>query len=274
MKNLSFIQKNFFDSLFYAQEVAKRLNTRVANFHDLIELRINQDFDTSFIWNHWFTPLATLYLGKYNGKRLIVIAQHLGPINNKERFLQWADSGKRKEGSGNKQNGSAGLPKISQQEFSDLIEGKYGEVSILDFAEYYRKHGSNIQCSFIPYIKACEDPLLKALFGPKFKLFLDKHFQISFDNTQNKNKLEEAAHKILEFGICDQYGFWLFDSYGIDFPDDQPVALFLSLGRLTSYGRHDLSMVTEIRTQEDPGYARFVVLNDKNDDVFEMVRHF
>ena len=267
MKNLSFIQENFFDSLFFAQEVAKKLNTRVANFHDLINLRINQNPDDSFVWNRWFTPLATIYLGKHNEKRLIVVAQHLGPLNNKERFLQWADSGKKDEGSERKQYGSAGLPKISQQEFSDLIEGKFGEVSILDFDEYYAKHGANIQSSFIHFADTWGDPLLKALFGPKCDDFLDKHLQISTDNAKKKRKEEGAGYKILELGIRDRYGWHLFDSNKVDFPDDEPIALFLTLGRLCDYMNRDLSLATEIRTHEDAGHANFVVLNNESQDV-------
>jgi hypothetical protein len=267
MKNLAFIQKNFFDSLMFAQEVAKKSNKKLATFHDLINLRINQNHDDSFVWNRWLTPFATLYLGRHNEKRLIVIAQHLGPLNNKERFLQWAESGKKDDGSNRKQYGSAGLPKISQQEFTDLIEGKFGEVSILDFDEYYTKYGTNVQNSFIHFADAWDDPLLKLLFGAKCNDFLEKHLQISSDNAKKKGKQEGAENKILEIGIRDRYGWYLFSSNKIDFPDDEPIALFLTFGRLNSYGNHDLSLGTEIRTHEDSGHANFVVLNDENEDV-------
>jgi hypothetical protein len=267
MKNLAFIQKNFFDSLVFAQEVAKKFNTKLATFHDLINLRVNQNHDNSFVWNRWFTPFATLYLGRHNGRRLIVVAQHLGPLNNKERFLQWAESGKKDEDSDRRQYGSAGLPKISQQEFVDLIESKFGEVSILDFDEYYAKYGVNIQSSFIHFANAWDDSLLKLLFGAKCNDFLEKHLQISSDNAKEKNKKEGAGNKILELGIRDRYGWYLFDSHKVDFPDDEPIALFLTLGRLTSYSNNDLSLGTEIRTHEDSGHANFVVLNDENEDV-------
>lgn len=267
MKNLAFIQKNFFDSLTFAQEVAKKLNKRIATLPDLINLRVNQDYDNSFVWNRWFTPFTTFYLGKHQDKRLMVVAHHLGPLNNKERFLQWTESGKRDEGSDRRQYGSAGLPKINQQELADLVAGKFGEVSILDFDEYYAKHGINVQSSFIHFANAWGDPFLKLLFGDKCNNFLEKHLQISSDNAKEKNKQEGAENKILELGIRDRYGWHLFSSAKFDFPDDEPIALFLTLGRLNSYGNHDLSLGTEIRTHEDAGHANFVVLNDENKDV-------
>ena len=267
MTNLSFIQENFFDSLFFAQEVAKKLNTRVANFHDLVNIRVKQDYDQSLVWNRWFTPFTTLYLGRYNDKRLIVVAHHLGPLNSKERFMQWAESGENQEESDRKDYGSAGLPKISQQEFADLVEGKFGEVSVLDFDEYYAKHGANIQSSFIHYMSAWDDPLLNALFGPKFHDFLDKHLEISSQNAKEKNKEEGAEYKLLEIGIRDRYGWHLFGKEKVDFPDNNPVALFLTFGRPSSYGNRDLSVATEIRAHEDDGYANFVVLNDENEDI-------
>ncbi len=269
MKNLAFIQKNLFDSLTFAQEVAKKSNKRIATLPDLINLRVNQDHDNSLVWNRWFTPFTTFYLGKHQNKRLIVVAHHLGPLNNKEKFLCWTKSGKKDENN-REQYGSAGLPKISQQEFTDLIAGKFGKVSILDFNEYYAKYGMNIQNSFIHFTSAWNDPLLKLLFGDKCNNFLKKHLRISSNNAKEKNKQKGAGNKILELGIRDRHGWYLFNSTKVDFPDDEPVALFLTLGQLTSYGNHDLSLGTEIRTHEDAGHANFVVLNDENEDVISI----
>lgn len=268
MENYSFIQKNLFESLFFAQEVARKLNTRVANFHDLVNLRINQDPSNSLAWNRWYTPFATIYLGRRDGRRLIAVAQHLGPLGNRERFEQWAESGERDDDSGNRHKyGSAGLPKISQQEFADLLDGKYGEVDTLDFEEYYAKYGTHIQMSQIDFLKAGEDPLLKLLFGDQSAAFLQKHFQISRDYAKEKNKESGAENKILEIGIRDRYGWPLFGSQKVDFPDNEPVALFLTLNRAACYSNHDLSVATEIRTMEDAGMANFVVLGDEKKDV-------
>lgn len=269
MKNLGFIQKNFIDSLFFALEVAAKMKARVATFPDLIKLRINQAED-SLVWNRWITPFSTIYFGVYKGKKLIVVAHHLGPLTTKERILEWADSGTKDDSGGCNKYGHEGLPKITELEFSHLVEGGYGEVKTIDFEIYRSSFLSHLGGEHIFASDALIDPVLQAIIGPEINEFVEKHLALSTACAINKGKDLHAEKKILEFEIKDQYGWNLFQCSQSSFPEDKPVALFLTLGRPSNWGNRELSMSTSIRGQEDLGCGRFVVLNDENDDMIDI----
>jgi hypothetical protein len=174
----------------------------------------------------------------------------------KERLWQWVNGGDKLNGK--TKRGSAGLSKVSQEEFSKLIEGEYGEVIVLGFDDYYDRHASNIQGSFIHYLNAWNDPLIRAVLGPKTDSFLDRLLEISLDYTRIRDKQEGAEYKILEININDRYGYPLSGYKDFDFPD-QPVALLLRFGRISRYENHGLSRAIQIRTQEDSDHMRFVL---------------
>lgn len=269
MKNLAFIQKKTTASLVFALEVAEKLKVRVATLPDLIKLRINNEED-SLVWNRWITPLTTLYFGVYQGKRIIVVAHHLGPLSTEDRLLVWADSGTKDEQGGRKKYGHEGLPKITKQEFCDLVEGKYGEVKVIDFEAYRSGFQSHLSGDHIIISDALIDPVLQALFGPEMEKFIEKHSQISSAHAKAKGKDEHAEKKILELEIKDPYGWNIFLDSESSFPEDEPVALFLTLGNPSYWGNHDLSVSTSIRVSDDLGYARFVVLNDESEDILDI----
>ena len=269
MKNLSFYQEKFCDALFFAKTIAEKTKCHIATLPDLINMRANKELG-DFVWEMWFTSLTTLYFGMHKDKRLIVVAHHLGPLNTKERLEEWGSSGSNDEGSDRKAYGSKGLPKITQNEFEDLISGKYGPVSVFDFDEYCRVFGPHIYPNNISSVLATRDYLLKSLFGEHFEEFVNKHLQISSDYAKKENKDEGAEYKILEFGIRDRYGWWLFSKDHKDFPEKEPVALFLTLGNPGFYGNNDLSVKTEIRTNEDFGSANFVVFSDPKEDTISI----
>lgn len=269
MKNLAFFQDKLIDSLFYALKVAKKLKVHVATLPDLIKIRTGAKED-SMAWDTWLTPLTTLYFGVYQDKRIIVVAHHLGPLTTKKRILQWAKSGVKDKGDDRVRYGSDGLPKITQQEFNDLVEGKYGEVIVIDFNDYSQKFISHLGNDHIITNNALADPLLKALLGSEMEKFVEKHYQISHAYAVAKRKQLNSGDKIFRLGIKDRYGWDLFSDSHCDFPDKQPIGLFLNLGRPSYWANHDLSVSTEIRTHEDLGCARFIVLNDVNDDIADI----
>ena len=79
-----------------------------------------------------------------------------------------------------------------------------------------------------------------------------------------EKKDAHAEKKILQLGIKDKYGWLLFGGQ-CDFPDEQPIGLFLMLDRMSKYENHDLSISTQIITRDDLGLAKFVVLGDAGD---------
>lgn len=269
MKNLGFIQKSFIDSLFFALEVAAKMKARVATFPDLIKLRINQAED-SLVWKRWITPFSTIYFGVYKGKKLIVVAHHLGPLTTQERILEWADSGTKDDPGGRNKYGHEGLPKITELEFSHLVEGGYGEVKTIDFETYRSGFLSHLRGEHIFASDALIDPVLQAIIGSEINEFVEKHLTISTARAIAEGKDLHAEKKILELEIKDQYGWNLFHDAQSSFPEGQPVALFLTLGGPSNWGNRELSMSTSIRGHEDLSYGRFVVFNDENDDMIDI----
>lgn len=266
MKNLVFIQEKFVNSLFFASRVAEKLKTNVATFPDLIRIRANIKEDGK-AWNSWFTPFTTLYLGMYKKKRIIVVAHHLGPLSTEQRLLEWSQSGIKDEGSDREKYGQAGLPKVTQKEFTDLVEGKYGEVTVIDFETYQQGFSSHLSGEHIIASDALIDPLLRALFGAEMEKFVEKHLAISTAYALAEKKDVHAEKKIFQLGIRDRYGWHLFLKEKCDFPDEQPIGLFITLGCPASYMNQDLSVSTEIRVHDDLGLAKFVVLGDLAGDV-------
>jgi len=270
MKNLFFYQQNLCDALSFAQEVAKQIKGKIATLPDLISLRASSNLG-DLIWERWITPLTTIYFGIYKGKKLIVVAHHLGPLNTKERIEKWSKSGSNDKGSTRLAYGEKGLPKITYEEFKNLVEGNYGEVSVLDFEEYWFKNldytllGNHIEKDY-----ALEDVLLNALCGKDFKAFVKKHFEISSKYALEKHKEPGSEQKILELKIKDVYGWPLFTENHYDFPKKGALALFLTLGRPSFWGNRDLSISTPIIMHDDLGSARFLVINNPKDKFVEI----
>lgn len=261
MKNLAFLQKDFLQSLFFALDVAKRLNTRLASLPDLVNIRAHNGAENR-VWNRWYTPASTIYFGVNDGKKLIVVAHHLGPLSTKERINKWSKSGTNDEGSDRRAYGIKGLPKITVAEFADLIAGKYGEVTLINFDEYRHGFLSHLRGEHILYSDALIDPLLSALFKEAKTDYLDTCLRISSEHAILNNKEEHAEKKILQLSLKDNYGWNTFTDDRSPFPEEMPVALFLTLGSAMHYLNNDLSVSTEIRGHEDLNSANFVVLNN------------
>jgi hypothetical protein len=234
---------------------------------DLAALRVAHDMNRSIIWNRWFLSSTTIYFGVYKEKRLIVIADHFGPLITDERFLEWEQSGEKDKGSTREMYGIEGCPKITQEEFNNLVEKKYGDVTLIDFDDYMINHNS-LYGKHITVSDALADPVLEKLLGhdrQSYEKFIEKCFSISEKNAQEQRKDAGAAEKILELSVEDRYGWDIFSLYkkeNLKFPTI-PIALLLTLGTPSFYGNNELSVSTEIHTMESLNYSQLVVLNDK-----------
>jgi hypothetical protein len=136
MKNFLITNDNLIKAMEFAKQIAKQTGGRIATSPDIALLRTHQDLET-LTWNCWAIPATTLYIGIHKDKRLIVVANHFGPLNTEERWKKWEASGEKDEGSDREKYGTKGCPKITQEEFDSLVDGKYGEVKVIDFDRHY-----------------------------------------------------------------------------------------------------------------------------------------
>lgn len=267
MNNLLISNESLLTTLAFAKTIAEKTGGKIATMSDLATLRVVHNPDESVIWHRWFLSSTTIYFGTYQEKHLIVVADHFGPLNTDERFFEWEQSGKKDEGSTREMYGVEGCPKITQEEFNNLVEKKYGDVTLIDFDDYMINHNS-LYGGHITVSKALADPLLEKLLGrdrQSYEKFIEKCFFISEKNAQQERKDVGAAEKILELSVEDRYGWDLFSLYkkeNKEFPIT-PIALLLYLGTPSYFGNHDLSVSTEIHTMEELGYSQLLVLNDK-----------
>lgn len=261
MKNYAIHIKNLCSAFLCITQIAEELKGKVATLMDITSIRAH-DLVSGFSWNAPLTPHSTLAFGKHNGKRLIVVAHHRGPLTSKRRMLEWAASVSEK-------TGSDGLPSISRTEFLNLINGNYGPVSVIPFDEYRDAFPSHLFGEPIEYQDATRDPLLAALFGPDGRQFLDKHYAVSTDYALKSKKSKDVGEKILRLEIKDRFGVNLFSEKQCDFPDE-PTILFLRFGSITKYAGHGLGIMTTIETVHDLSQSTVVVCNNTKEKIVEL----
>jgi hypothetical protein len=282
MKNFLVSNEGFLKAFASAQQLAKKTNGRIATMADLAVLRTKTGIN-DLLWNMWAMTATTIYFGSYKGERLIVVAHHFGPLTTEERVIAWTSSGEFKKGDDRQVSGLKGCPTITQNEFDKLVEGAYGEVKTIKFDEYYPVHKEELTGYEIKVDRAAQDPLLEALLGrdrASYEAYLQKCFSISKDYAREERKEEGAEEKILQLSIEDMYGASIFNIYNktVEFPET-PIAFMMLFQRPNRYGNRDLSISTELHTEESiKGYQQFIVLNDEEDGLvrigFNVQKHW
>ncbi len=171
------VAKAFFHEKGIAQswKIAARYagqNGRIATLPDIIDARLATE-TSSAAWSRYFTTSSAEYFGlTRGGTRILIITHGVGPMSTLNGVLdayryQFGDP------HGNNSGG-----RISQKDFWDLEDGKYGLVSIVDFEAYVRR------CAY-PFIQtlhsdqAIEDPLVRARLGSRAEEYVKKHTAIS-----------------------------------------------------------------------------------------------
>ena len=267
-------ERGLIKALNSAQQICKRTKGRIATMPDLARMRANRGFKDPF-WNIWALVATTIYFGSYKGKRLIVVAHHFGPLTTEERLLQWGSSAENSENSDRTANGFKGSPKITQEEFNHLVEGKYGEVRAIDFDEYQTGFPEHLSGFQIKIQDALNDPLLEAMLSTNredYEIFLSKCHSAAQDYAEEQKKEDYSWNKILQLSVEDSCGCSLVNKFSdtVPFPET-PVALMLLFQRASRYGNHDLSVSTELHTEESVnGYQQVVVLNDEEEDLIKI----
>jgi hypothetical protein len=141
---------------------------RLATMPDIVAARLASKPDDA-PWETWYTTLTAEYYGLDRSGRLILVVAHgIGPMSTLDGVLKvygWEYKDKERSHHGGR---------ISQQEFWDLADGKFGEVAIIDYESYCRRY----KYPFIQVLRSSEaliDPVLKARLGPQAEEYVRAH---------------------------------------------------------------------------------------------------
>lgn len=147
---------------------------RVATMPDIIQARLKSKPELSNSpWEKYYTTLSAEYLGlDRNGRKVIIVAHGVGPMATLDG-IQKAYSWEYKDKKNNRRGG-----RITQQEFWDLADGKFGPVSIVDLEEYRNRYKYPL-IQILRSRQAASDPLLKARFGPQCEEYVKYHTEIA-----------------------------------------------------------------------------------------------
>jgi len=143
-------------------------NGRLAIMPDIVASRIETKPEQA-PWDTYYTTLTAEYYGiTKSGNCILIIAHGIGPMSTLEG-VQKAYSWEYKDKSRSNNGG-----RITQEQFWDLEDGKFGEVEIVDFADYCRRY----EYPFLQQLRSSEamtDPVLKARFGPEAEKYVLAH---------------------------------------------------------------------------------------------------
>lgn len=169
---------------------------RMATMPDIIASRLETK-PSDVPWETYFTTTTAEYFGRSKQGNLILIVAHgVGPMSTLDGICK-AYSWEYKDGSRNHRGG-----RITKQEFWELEAGKFGEVNIIDIADYCRRY----EYPFIQVLRSSEaltDPVIRARFGPEAEKYVLAHTeharawhreQAGLD-PENKCKSPEADHQ-------------------------------------------------------------------------------
>lgn len=154
---------------------------RFATLPDLTHLRLLSDPPADPWRNRAFTSASTQYLGNSpKGIPLIVIAHHLGPLGDAGIRTQWLA------------NSNAGEASIPTEAFHKLLDGKYGEVIIIPYYDYFNKRKFPFSAP-VSYEDAMKDILFRSYFGIHAEAYLTKCHAYSVKHSKERATAPHAA---------------------------------------------------------------------------------
>lgn len=142
---------------------------RIATMEDIIDARLASPIGTT-AWNTLYVTNSRLYLGlSTHGEPLIAITHGNGPLGSNKKH--WACEHNEWPYYTN------GTEKISHAEFIQLLHGAYGPRTIISLNEYLKNPAQNSRALENEYTseRACEDKLLRAIFGQRAEEFFVRH---------------------------------------------------------------------------------------------------
>ena len=194
------------DGLVAAWNFAKRYagtSGHVATLPEIVELRLSAKPGTKDSpWETWHTSASAEYVGiGADGRVKIIVAHGVGPMSTIDGIKtaykwEWGDKTRHNNGG-----------RITAQQFLDLESGKYGEVKIVDAADFIRSDrnlvrrfdiasvnvldfqeyldamglvdGYNIFDRYLTAPDALRDPLIRMRLGSNAYRYLMKHERIA-----------------------------------------------------------------------------------------------
>lgn len=145
---------------------------RLATLPDIIAARLATKPGT-VAWEQHFTTMSAEYFGlSRGGNRILIVAHGVGPMATLDGILG-AYSYHFKDKTRDHRGG-----RISQQQFLDLENGKYGEVAIVDFEAIVQRYEYPF-LGTITGVQALLEPLIEARFGPRWKEYIIYHARLA-----------------------------------------------------------------------------------------------
>jgi len=147
---------------------------RIATMLDIVQARLKSEpGEQNSPWEKYYTTMSAEYLGlDRNGKKIIIVAHGVGPmatLDGVQKTYSWEYKDKDKNRSGGR---------ITQQEFWDLAEEKFGPVSIVDLEDYEKLYEYPLG-QVLTASQAKVDPLLIARFGSQCEAYVECHAKIA-----------------------------------------------------------------------------------------------
>ena len=213
-------------------------NGRIGTMLDVVDARIATGID-EHPWNTYYSTNSAEYFGySRGGNRILIVAHGVGPMSTLDGIMK-AYSYEFKDKDRNNRGG-----RITNQQFRDLEDGKYGDVSIVEFDPIISRH----KYSFIGYMTggtACLEPLLLARLGPRVFTYLAHHKRMAQKIHQEDHHKEIDDPYLVEMGDASNcsYATGGFGNHPLCYPfldkGDGPVAHLISTGRLGNVSHQD-----------------------------------
>lgn len=236
---------------------------RLATLPDVIDARLATPLGKA-PWEVYFSTNSAEYFGFSRGEiPLIVVAHGVGPMASSDgQVAAYASQLKtrRKEGG-----------RISQKDFQKLVDGQFGEVTIVDFRQYSKRY----EFPFLESLRvweALDDTLVRARLGPRSEEYLPRHQMECLVWARQENERRKRG-EVIKFGMrigrpikeedlkVISVGDPSNNPYKFKTPDDAPLAHSLGIGQL-SYLNGD-SLHTEVYCREFLDPARMVGIKGK-----------
>lgn len=263
---MAFFSESYPQAASFAQRFAGE-DGRVATIPDVIDARLATSTDKG-PWTQYIDTNSAEYFGHSQRENpIIVVAHGVGPLSTPEGLIKAYKKVPRERG----RRGIGG--RISQKDFLALEDGKFGEVTIVDFNSYVTN--PDREYPFIGSIFASDaeaDPLVNARLGPRVIEYLRRHRDESTIWADEEND-RIARGEVVDFGVKktrriggERYEIIeVSDASNLPYrfrnPDDTPLAMGLTIGQLTIMNGNSLH--TEISPREHRNPARLVGIKDE-----------
>lgn len=237
---------------------------RIATMPDVVNARIRTepknplsliDSKSPSPWDTYFTTTTAEYMGRSRGGvKILIVAHGIGPMATLDGICK-AYSYEYKDKKRNRHGG-----RISQKEFRDLENGKYGEVTIVDLDALLKRYEYPF-LSILAVEQALSEPLLLARLGPRAVEYIRRHEDIARRWHKEQSEIDSSNPFIIRMGGAANCSYKYYQ-----LEDGLAFAHLISAGGLT-HVCHDgkESLVADIDCNEWWNGVRLVGIRSGNE---------